>query len=356
MKPFKPMAALILATTVMTPTTAQTHPKSANLEALDAAIVAGEFSQITSVLVAHDGELIHESYFDEEGEAALRNTRSATKTLTAMLVGIAIDQGYIDGVGAAVKPLFADMEPFANPDARKDEITFEDFLTMSSILECDDWNQFSAGNEERMYLLEDWIGFTFDLPVKGFPAWASKPEDSPYGRAYSYCTAGVATTGAAVERAVGRPLEDFAASDLFAPMGIGQVEWQFSPTGFPQGGGGLGLRSRDLLKLGQLLMDSGVYEERQVLPAAWVQAMVTPRAQVGPGRGDYGYLTWLPTFAVGDREYSAIQMAGSGGNKVVMVPQLDLTLVITTENFNVRNPHGISDTIITDHIIPVFEE
>jgi CubicO group peptidase (beta-lactamase class C family) len=326
------------------------------LAAMDAAIRAGEFEKITSVLVARHGRLVHETYFDETGAAARRNTRSVTKTVTAMLVGAAIARGDLPGVDAPVAPYIADHGPFDHPDPRKDRITVEDLLTMSSLLECDDDNQFSRGNEERMYLIEDWVKFAFDLPIKGFPAWAPKPEASPYGRAFSYCTAGVVTLGAVVQQATAEPLQDFARDVLFDPLGIHDPEWQISPAGLAMGGGGLGLTSRDLLALGQLLLDHGRRNGHQVLPEAWVAAMTSPHASVGGDRGDYGYLLWLPTYQVAGVAQPVWMMSGTGGNKVAIAPGLDAVVVVTTENFNVRNPHGISDKLIAEHALAAIAQ
>jgi CubicO group peptidase (beta-lactamase class C family) len=322
------------------------------LAAMDAAIRAGTFSQITSVIVARRGQIIHEQYFDTGGSDALRNTRSVTKTVTAMLVGAAISRGRLPGVKEPVMHWFKEMAPVANPDPRKDAITIEDFLTMSSLLECDDQNQFSRGNEERMYLIEDWVRFTLNLPIKGFPAWTSKPADSPHGRAFSYCTAGVATVGALLERATGQRLDKFAHETLFGPLEIKGERWQYAPTGFAQGGGGLELRSRDLLALGELMRNQGRHDGAQVLPAAWVKAMMTPHANVDDSRGDYGYLTWLPALKAAGQTFAAAGMYGNGGNKVLIIPTLEMTIVVTATNFGVRNANGLTERLVTEYILP----
>src|SRR5579864_5056886 len=206
-----------------TTTAAAAGLSTEHLAQMEQAIKAGEFKAITSVLISRDGKLAYEQYFDKDGIEGLRNTRSATKTITGMLIGAAIDRRLIPGVSAHVLDYLQDKLPLANPDPRKAQITIEDFLTMSSLLECDDENPFSRGNEERMYLVEDWVRFTLDLPIRGFPDWVSRPADSPYGRSWSYCTAGAVTLGSVLERATRRSIPDFAQQFLFAPLGIAHL-------------------------------------------------------------------------------------------------------------------------------------
>ncbi|HEX2217650.1 MAG TPA: serine hydrolase [Gemmatimonadales bacterium] len=318
------------------------------LRAMEDSVRSGRFGAVTSVLVARGGRLAYETYFDDLGRDALRNTRSATKSLTDVLIGLAVRDGALPDVSARVLPLFPELQPTAYPDPRKDRITVEDLLTMSSLLECDDDNSFSRGNEERMYLIEDWIRFTLDLPVRGFPAWRPKPEASPFGRSWSYCTAGVTTLGGVLVKATGMPVERFAREHLFAPLGIDTVEWQFTPTGVAQTGGGLSMRSRDLLKIAQLYLDGGVWRGRQVLPREWVATSTTPHAQVD-GDTQYGRLWWIGRF--GPDAARAFYMAGSGGNRVMAFPDLSLTLLVTATNFGRRDAHDLTDRLVEDFVL-----
>ncbi len=325
----------------------------ARLTAMEQAIRADEFKKITSIVVARDGKLVYEAYFDQAGADGLRNTRSVTKTITGMLVGIAIDRKALAGVNAPVLPFFTDQTPFQNPDARKDRITMEDFLTMSSILECDDWNDFSRGNEERMYPIEDWLKFTLDLPVRGL-SWSPQPKAGPRERNFSYCTAGVFTLGQVVARAARQPVNEFAAQHLFAPLGIQKTEWMFSPLGLAMTGGGLGLRSRDLLKLGQLYLDGGVWNGKRVVPEAWVKGSTRPHARIDDAT-EYGYLWWIKTWKSGDKQFPSYYMTGNGGNKVVVLPDLKMVVVLTSTNYNTPGMHKQTDTLLTDHILAAVE-
>lgn len=322
----------------------------ARLAAMTAAIEKGEFQKVTSVVIARNGRLVYERYFDGAGPDAPRNTRSATKTVTGMLVGLAISDGALASVNVAVASFFPELNPLQNPDPRKDKITVEDFLTMSSLLECDDNNSFSRGNEERMYLVEDWVRFTLDLPIKGFPAWVTPPHLSPHGRSWSYCTAGSATLGPLIQRATGKAIQDYAQQRLFGPLAFGPVEWQTTPTGYAMTGGGLGLRSRDLAKLGQLYLDDGVWQGKRLIAADWIRASTSAHAQVDD-QTDYGYLWWIKRLKTAGGTELAWLMSGMGGNKVAVFPRPRIVVVITTTNFRVRDAHGLSERLLTDHVL-----
>jgi CubicO group peptidase (beta-lactamase class C family) len=323
--------------------------KTATLATVEDKIADGTYKKITSVLVADHGRLVYEHYFNGGSADLLNDVRSATKSLTAMLVGAAIQRGAIRDVTAPVYAFFPDVH-LERPDPRREAITLEDLLTMSSIWECDDDNAFSTGNEERMYVSEHWLDFALNLPVRGYAPWVSRPKDSPYGRTFSYCTAGAFVAGAVVERATKQPLASFAHEALEVPLGISQVKWNVSSEGIGMGGGGTRYRSRDLAKLGQLAADAGRWQGKAVLPAAWVTRMLTPHAQARDD-ADYGYLWWQFRFPIGGVETKVWAMGGNGGNYVFVLPERGLVTVITSQAYNQGYGHAQSQAIFRDIVL-----
>lgn len=323
--------------------------------ALTAKIEAGAYGEVTSVLILSDGETVYEGYFNGADGATLHDTRSVGKTVTGMLAGIAVYQGALS-LTAPLAAHFEDLQPFAHPDPRKLSLTLEDLLTMSGPMECNDWNQFSRGNEERMYVLEDWSGFFWDLPIRGFPGWTTAPEDSAYGRAFSYCTAGVQVVGDAVQRVSGQDLEAFAQTHLFGPLGIETYDWPRTASGVLHLGGGLRLNTRDWARLGELQRQGGVYEGQRLLSADWTRASVSPQAVISEGQGmEYGYLWWLAEAdtPVGQVRYAA--MNGNGGNRVYVVEDHDLTVVLTKTNYNTSTMHQEAQAFFMETIAANLE-
>lgn len=325
------------------------------LQPMENAVRAGEFKKIGSVVIAQHGKVLYESYFDGDANT-LRDTRSATKSITDILVGIAIDQKKLTGVDARILGMLPEhAKKLQNPDPRKDKITVEDFLTMSSPLECDDWNDASRGNEERMYLVEDWAQFILDLPIRGRMHVGEQVEAPPYGRNFSYCTGGVFTLSEVLQKATGLRTDRYAAERLFAPLGITDEQWVYSPLDIPQTGGGLRLTSRDLLKIVQLYLDNGSWQGRRIVDESWVKTSTQPHTRIDDDT-EYGYLWWLKSFkSAGDsaeKSYPAFFMSGNGGNKVVAFPDLDMTVVITSTNYNTRGMHEQTEKLLTDYILP----
>lgn len=345
-------AAAALWACSMTPVSA---PATANdtwtdMAGLEENIRMGEYGTVTSVLIMQGGEIAYEGYFNGVDANSLHNTRSVPKTITGMAVGAAVDDGLMT-VDMSAAELFTDIKPFENPDPRKNDITIQDLITMSSILECDDNDIFSRGNESRMSIVEDWASFFWGLPIRGYPGWGEKPATAKYGRVFSYCSAGVENAGQAVERATKTKFQDYVKAKFFDPMEITNFQWQENGLDQAHKSGGLGLTARGLAKFGEMQRSGGVYKGRQILSKAWTTEAVKPRAVVYADRDvEYGYLWWLSPYTVSGERFDSYYMTGNGGNRVVVMPAHELVVVVTKTDYNTRGMHQKTDTLFEKEI------
>ncbi len=318
---------------------------------MDKKITNGDYEDITSVLVAKDGKLIYEKYYNGASLDSKHNVRSGTKTIATFLTGLAIDKGFIGSEKDKIYKHLQHKMPVKNPDPRKENITIEDLLTMSCMLETDDGNYVSRGHEERMYYIEDWTQFLLDLPVRSYP-FNPPPAEQPYGRFFHYSSAQAAAVSEIVESAIGSPADKFLKDNLFNPLDITDYKLHYTPAKIINTAGGSEYRSRDFLKMIQLCIQKGVWNGKQVISRDWIEKASTPKANARDGV-DYGYFLWINPFGK-DKKYDAYYMSGNGGNKMVAIPELNTTVVITTTNYNNRNAHGYSDEIMNNYIVPAL--
>ncbi len=232
---------------------------------------AGNTPYIDALLVARHGKLVFEDYFDGYDRDTPHTLRSAGKTLTSILLGAAIDHGAPIAVTTPVTSLFPEYEPIANPDSRKDKITIENLLTMSSGLSCDDDDDNSPGNEDVMQnqtSQPDWYKYTLDLPMLRAP-----------GDRAVYCSGGVDVVFGALRNATHRWVPEMFDEYLARPLDIKRYYMNLTPTEDAYGGGGIFIRPRDALKFGQLYLDGGVWNGRHVVSETWVDASTATHSQ-----------------------------------------------------------------------------
>lgn len=322
------------------------------LSEMDSIVESGKYERITSILVAQNGQVLFEKYYNDNTIDSKHNTRSATKTMATLLTGIAIDKGFVDSEKDLIFKYLQHTLPVKNPDKRKDSITIEDLLTMTSVLECDDSNWHSRGHEERMYFIEDWTQFLVDLPVRSYP-FGPKPEDAKYGRVFAYASAKAATVGEILQNAIKGDLAEFTKKNLFEPLEITNYTLNYSPKGILNTAGGSEYRSRDFLKLIQMCLNNGKWNGEQIISSSWIEKATTPKVSAYEDT-DYGYLLWLKSFGL-DKKYKTYYMSGNGGNKVLACPELNVTVVITATNYNNRNSHNFTDELMNTYIMPSIE-
>jgi len=294
-------------------------------------------------VVVRNGMLVYEQYFegdDKRGSSwlgvvphdanTLHNMESITKSAVALLVGTAFDRGWLTNLDASIFSFLPEYGDLRTPD--NNQITLHHLLSMTSGL---DWPEraISVNNPEnivrRGYIAADPYRFVLERSV----------EESP-GTVWNYNGGGVWLLGLILRKVAGQPLERFAKDALFEPLGIEEWEWAPFPNGDPGTSGGLHLRPRDLAKLGQLVLDGGVWQGRQIVSADWINRMTARQSPPGFSFGSlrsYGYLWWQGRSSIDNHEIDWVGALGRGGQRLYVVPTLRLVVAVTAGLYGESN-------------------
>jgi len=290
---------------------------------LDAPMDSPDAPQVRGLLIARRGKLVLEEYFHGHTRDALQNTRSASKSLSALTIGAAMQAGVPLTLSSPVYQVMnggafpADLEP------AKRTMTLEHLLTMSAGFFCDDTNDDAPGNENGMWdqtAEPDFYRFTMKVPLATPPG-----ENSVYCSAMPNLALGMAGRAARenpmalFDRLVGEPLK------------IRRYEWGLDHAGNPYGGGGMTLALRDFIKLGQLMLNRGTWQGRRIVSEDFATRAASRLYHLR--NLYYGYLWWGEEYPYKNRTVYAYSARGAGGQTVTVVPELELIVATFAGNF-----------------------
>jgi CubicO group peptidase (beta-lactamase class C family) len=289
---------------------------------------------VDSIVVVRDGRIVFEEYGPGYSPEQRHKLYSVTKSVTSMLVGIAIDQGAIEGLDVPVAQLLPDYTT-ANPDPRREQMTLEHLLAMSDGI---DWREHDFPYEDQrntvrqMKASADAVQFVLDRPMARAP-----------GEAWAYNSGASILLGAILEQATGRDLLLFAREVLFDPIGIGAVYWEQTSGAHYETDGGLHMTPRDMARLGYLMLHNGTWDGEQIVPAGWVARSTTAHYQAYGPIG-YGYQWWILPDEQGYRADGLYQQ------HIYVLPEADMVVVTTAD---IRGPSFYSvDGLVNAFVLP----
>jgi len=306
-------------------------------------IRAGQFDFIDSIVVAKNGVLIFDETIrtmtDTEDrlvantDPSIHRQFSASKSVMSLVVGIAIDDGFIANVSVPYLGLFP-YPGYANWDARKNDITLEHVLAMRLGLAWDEWDPpYTSSQNQLIRFYNDNVDFAkglLDLPLAEDP-----------GTSFAYNTVATITLGQAVENAVPITLLDYTINELLLPLGIVDLEFLSTPTGLPNTGSSLYFRTRDMAKFGQLALDGGLWNGQRIVSEAWINASMTRLSNMvwsNPDEWDwqidgYGYQWWIGHYDFDGSNLETYVAWGFGGQWVVAIPAFDLVVAVNSHGY-----------------------
>jgi len=297
--------------------------------------------KLQSVVLVRNEHILLEEYFDEHDTHTQHDLRSVTKSVRSLLAGIAIDQGFIDSIDDPITKYLKTQIAEKNLSEQKQKITIKHLITMSSGLDCDDWNKKSKGQEDRVYRKKDWVQYTLDLPMVNEP-----------GEHAAYCSMGTMLLAEIIRQSSGVSIDSFAEQYLFGPLGIENISWNHtSDKEVISSAKRLYMTPRDMAKLGQLVLNKGTWNGKQVVSEQWMTSSTTPITQITGI--DYSFLWWnLPFLTHGKRTVS-IAATGNGGQYILVFPEYDLVAVFTGSAYNSQEDK-LPFAIVQDVLLPTF--
>jgi CubicO group peptidase (beta-lactamase class C family) len=290
------------------------------LQGLYARLEGDEHPDLKGIVVLCDGKRVSEVYFNGDSAETLHDIRSATKSITATLMGIAIQKGLVHSVNDSI-----DLYLPGLPHDGKQNITIRDLLTMRSGLAANDEDPLSPGNEDNLDRASDWLRAAYAVPIQEQP-----------GRTYVYCSLNAFLTGVIVSNAAKMPLEEFARRNLFDSLGIDRFDWLKAAGGQTKGQGNLSIRTRDLAAIGQMYLDHGLVKSKRVLDSEWIEqswAKLVPISKSDPYADFYDYMWYSRDEPAGAIPTPVHFASGNGGNKIYVVPSRHLVIAITSSAY-----------------------
>jgi CubicO group peptidase (beta-lactamase class C family) len=300
------------------------------------AVLAEKFPYVYSIVLVKNGKLVFEEYFYGHHRYLLQEFRSVGKSVTSELVGIAIDKGYIGGVDEKMLDYFPDFERGPDWDSRKDGILLHHVLSMTYGLDG------SGPANSAAWYSENWIRDVLELPLVSEP-----------GERFEYHSAAPALCGPIIEYASGMSVPDFANKYLYGPLDISHYDWWMLPDASVLTAGGLRMRPRDMAKFGYLILSKGQWRGKRVLSEEWIDTSTRAHASAGE-RLAYGYYWWLGKFKGESQPIQTIFASGFGGQKIFVLPELGLVVVITSRPDDNPEGHDRADRIMEDFVLPAM--
>lgn len=331
---------------------------SKKLQILVDKVCDSTYQNIHSILIIKDSKLVFEQYFsgyqfkyqaeDFKGEFTnfnrntIHNLASVTKSITSILFGIALDQGFINSVD---EKLFKFFPKYASlNDSLKSQITLLHALTMTSGLQWNEQDVFYREVENdiiQLFIVPDPEKFILSKPVIHQP-----------GSHYYYNGGNTNLLGEVIQECSGLKLDAFAKKYLFEPMGINQYRWIYINPDMVYASGDLKLRPRDMAKIGYLMLNKGVWQSKQIVSSEWIEKSTTPYVHFNTREG-YSYQWWTKQYELGNVSIPSFAAMGWGGQNIIVLPDLDAVVVLTAGNYATRSPN---DEILYRYILPSLNE